>query len=122
MHQSRDQPGYSISCTIVRWAELDPPPGIVAVEVVDVRGGAHSYLVKFYDVSEAELDEKSSYPRPGFIVCRLVQTETDADGNLFAFVDIDAMPLKGTDNSIKVPMDRLLPVRPWQSWQMGRLK
>jgi hypothetical protein len=62
-------------------------PGIVGFEFADVDGRVWKLTMKFYDVSDLELDDESIYPVAGVLGCERVTRMTDAHGRAIAEIE-----------------------------------
>ena len=73
---------------IVRWVE-NYQPGIVEISLLDRFGHDWRLTEKVPMVTNADLDEGSSYPQPGYVACRILTKGIDAGGRAVAIVEID---------------------------------
>ena len=86
-------PVYTIDVEIVRL--IDPhQPGWVECLLRDASGRAWTIIEKVPIVSDAQLDETSTYPQVGEVACELVRQWTDEHGRTRCIIDT-ARPYTG---------------------------
>ncbi len=65
-------------------------PGFVAFTIVDAAGRTWSFVDKVPVVAAEALDPETTYPRPGWIACTIVERSVRADGRELAVIDTGA--------------------------------
>ncbi|MGO1076179.1 hypothetical protein [Inquilinus sp. CA228] len=79
----------AIRVQIIRWVD-DHQPGFVECRFTDRSGRDWMIIEKLPIVSDAQLDQNSSYPQQGSIPCTVVSRIRDQSGREVAEVDIAA--------------------------------
>jgi hypothetical protein len=82
------------------------PPGIVGCEFTDINGRICKFEIKFYDISDDELNEGSVYPVPGVLGCDSVLRMTDEKGRSIAEIETSWASVDGVDK-FRVSADQL---------------
>jgi hypothetical protein len=74
---------------ITKYISDDPQPGIVEGEFKDAWDNKFILIEKTAIFSSESLDNKSKYPRDGFVACEVVEKWTDEKGRKLVKIDIE---------------------------------
>jgi len=75
-----------LAVEIVRFVD-NHQPGWIEVQFVDIEGKRHSLIDKVPTfVTSGRLDPETGYPQPGVIVCTILSTSEDKNGQTVAHI------------------------------------
>jgi hypothetical protein len=69
-----------VKIRVLQYISHHPPPGIVECELVDAHGRHWRFIEKVAVVDSGDLDEKSTYPRPGIFAAEVIQRRREPSG------------------------------------------